>query len=160
MAFSGSAKGASSEINVTPLIDVLLVLLIIFMLLVPLAPRGLQSSVPQKSAAEAAPPLPPLVVRVTEDKPGGPVAYVVGDHSMSFAELRPALRSLLEVRQDRTLFIQADRRMSYGRVAEVVGEAREAGAGQVALQGLPEEQGSEARAQGSEDGLHGIVGGR
>ena len=64
MAFAtGSSSTPSAEINVTPLIDVLLVLLIIFMVLVPMVPRGLNSSIPQGNAVPVASPSP-LVVRI------------------------------------------------------------------------------------------------
>ena len=62
MAFSTNNGRQSSEINVTPLIDVLLVLLIIFMVLVPARPRGLESSIPQGKSSNAV-QLPPVTLR-------------------------------------------------------------------------------------------------
>jgi biopolymer transport protein ExbD len=132
MAFSANSSSQSSEINVTPLIDVLLVLLIIFMVIVPMAPRGLDSSLPQGKAA--GPSLPAVTVRVLGSDPAGPVLYRVNEHTIAASELRPLLESMFAVREDHTLFVEADRNLSYQQVAAVVGEGRAAGAVQVALQ--------------------------
>jgi biopolymer transport protein ExbD len=136
MAFSsGSSSSPSSEINVTPLIDVLLVLMIIFMVVAPVTPSGLDSSIPQgKSAAPAA--LPPVVVRLLAGAEGQLARYEVGQTDVSADALPGRLRAMFAVRQDRTAFVQADRSLSYQEVAQVVSEAREAGAGAVVLSGL------------------------
>jgi biopolymer transport protein TolR len=75
MAFSaGSSSLPSSEINVTPLIDVLLVLLIIFMVIVPVTPRGLTSQIPKPSRNDS-PLQAPVSVRILADSSGRPVRH-------------------------------------------------------------------------------------
>jgi biopolymer transport protein ExbD/biopolymer transport protein TolR len=134
MAFTANTSAPSSEINVMPLIDVLLVLLIIFMVIVPVTPHGLDTSLPQGKADR--PALPPVEVRLSAGDAIVPVRYRIGTTEVAYADLRPRLRDLFALRQDRTLFVQADRSLSYREVAAVVGEARQAGAGTVALSGL------------------------
>jgi len=132
MSMSGGGSGTSCEINVTPLIDVLLVLLIIFMVIVPLKPQGLQSSVPQGKPSEAQ-VLPPVTVRLLARKAPGDVAYEVSGKEVASVDLDSTLRSMFAAREDRTLFVEADRELNFQPVAEVVGRARQAGAGMVAL---------------------------
>jgi biopolymer transport protein TolR len=136
MAFSAaSSSSPSSEINVTPLIDVLLVLLVIFMVVAPVTPSGLESAIPQGKPASAE-SLPPVVVRLLASTEGGSTRFEVGSSAGS-AELLPVrMRAMFAARQDRTVFIEADRSLSYREVARVVGEAREAGAGAIVLRGL------------------------
>jgi biopolymer transport protein TolR len=132
MAFStGSSSGISTEINVTPLIDVLLVLLIIFMVLVPLKPKGLNSSIPQGKSNDRG--LPPVTVSVLAGKTPSQTSYRIDDHDVPYAQLEPTLAGMFAIRQDHTLFVKADRSLSYQLVAEVVGKGKHAGAGQVAL---------------------------
>jgi biopolymer transport protein TolR len=133
MAFSANAS--SAEINVTPLIDVLLVLLIIFMVIVPQHQRGLNSAIPQGKASSAS--LPPVTVQVVRHAPELPAQYLVNQRVVPTADLQAMLQSMFAVRQDHTLIVQADRDLSYQQVATVVSLGRLAGAQQIALNGLP-----------------------
>jgi len=132
MAFStGSTSGSSSEINVTPLIDVLLVLIIIFMVIGPTPPHGLHSSIPSDSPGTVG--QEPVTVSVLEGRAGGATRYRIGQQEVAFAELRPKLQEMLAARADRTLYLEADRALSYREVALAAGEGRAAGAEAVAL---------------------------
>ena len=131
MVFSaGSSSTPSSEINVTPLIDVLLVLLIIFMVIVPQTPRGLNSQVPQAKAREAGEA--PLRVSVIAAN-GGAVLYEVEGRAVPRAQLAAEMRERLGMRAARDVFVTASPVVGYQAVAEIVSEAKSAGAGSVAL---------------------------
>ena len=135
MAFSYSNSAQQSEINVTPLIDVLLVLLIIFMVIVPVPPRGLESSVPQKSKT-AAPVLGPVSLRVLggdAEQTDARITYEVEGRVVGGAELRDALQSSLSIRAERSVYVTASPKVSYREVAAAVGAAKAAGAATIGL---------------------------
>jgi biopolymer transport protein ExbD len=135
MSFSVSNSAQQSEINVTPLIDVLLVLLIIFMVIVPVTPRGLESRVLQDSKAPM-PVLGPVSVRVIGGGAGlrdGAVRYEVDGRVVDRARLSEALLAGLRVRAERSVYVSASPQVSYREVATAVGVAKAAGAATIGL---------------------------
>src|ERR1700753_2220993 len=107
MAFSsGSSSSVSSEINVTPLIDVLLVMLIIFMVIVPVMPRGLNAAVPSASTPGVAEDENrPVLVQVEQGQTD--VRYLVDGIGVGRAEVAPRLRELLSRRSVRQVLLKA-----------------------------------------------------
>ena len=135
MASSTSNSTQQSEINVTPLIDVLLVLLIIFMVIVPVTPHGLESSVPRQSTA-AAPVLGPVSLRVLggdAEQTDTRITYEVEGRVVERAQLRDALLSSLRLRAERSVYVSASPQVSYREVAAAVGAAKAAGAATIGL---------------------------
>jgi biopolymer transport protein ExbD len=135
MAFSASNSTQQSEINVTPLIDVLLVLLIIFMVIVPVTPRGLESRVPQESKAPA-PVRGPVSLRVLggdSAQADGRIRYEVEGRVVDRAQLSEALLVSLRVRAERSVYVSASPQVSYREVAAAVGAAKAAGAATIGL---------------------------
>lgn len=132
MAFSASISSQQSEINVTPLIDVLLVMLIIFMVIVPVTPRGLESEVPQE-AHPGDQSMPPLLVRVSGQPDLQAVVYTIDGRTVDRVQVGAALQADLGVRANRSVWIEASPGLSYRLVAEVIGKAKAAGASAIGL---------------------------
>ncbi len=131
----GGTGGAVSEINVTPLIDVLLVLLIIFMVIVPVTPHGLETLVPQppKDKNKPQPENDRTIVVSILDTKGGPVAYKINEDSFSKGELEPKLASIFSTRQEKVMFVKGDPGVYYGDVATVIDYGHQAGVDNIGI---------------------------
>jgi biopolymer transport protein TolR len=130
MAFDqGSTQdGSISQINVTPLVDVMLVLLIIFMVTAPILQQGVTIDLPKVTAGPLTGEEEQLVVNL--DKRG---LIYLNDSPMTASQLTTKLRAIVAARPDRQLYVRADRTVPYGQVMEVVGAVREAGLVRVGL---------------------------
>jgi biopolymer transport protein TolR len=137
MAMSMAGGSASApQMNVTPLIDVLLVLIIIFMLIVAQAKdRGLEAQIPQPSSkTDAALPIQrTIVIQLGEAKIGDVPVLKINQQEVSWATLKGQLRQ----RAEKVAFVQGDDAVDFEYVADVIDTARDAGVGRVGL--LPRE---------------------
>jgi len=128
---TSGGDGLRSEINVTPLIDVLLVMLIIFMVIVPATPRGLRSALPSPAHAATAAADRPVLVQVEQRQIS--VRYLVDGVNLERAEIAPRLRELLLRRSVREVLVRADAQLDFGVITEVVDAGQAAGADSVGL---------------------------
>ena len=135
MAFSTTGtsrgEGLSSEINVTPLIDVLLVMLIIFMVIVPVMPRGLNSALPSAASGVAEAADRPILVQVEQGQAA--VLYLVDGVAVARGEVAPRLLELLSRRSVRQVLLKADAKLDFGVIAGVIDAGRAAGAESIGL---------------------------
>lgn len=116
------------EINVTPFIDVMLVLLIVFMIAAPLATVDLPVALPEAKAPAHQPPLEPIYLTLGSD-----LSLALGSRSLSREELPAALAKASSGDYTATIFIRADRRVSYGALMGLLEILRSAGYSQLAL---------------------------
>ena len=126
MAFSGSDGGsgrrAMTDINVTPLVDVMLVLLIIFMVTAPLIQSGVKVDLPRASAQQMEHSEEKLVLTITRDR-----RVYLGNTEIPPAQLETKLASNARIQKEKELYLHADRSLPYGQVVEIMAVARRAG---------------------------------
>ena len=121
MGGGGGTNKAVSEINVTPLIDVLLVLLIIFMVIVPVTPRGLDTLIPQppKNKSEEPPNDRTIVVQIRANGAGEP-SYLINETPFPKSALEGQLNTIFSTRQEKVMFVKGDAALDFSKVAEVI----------------------------------------
>ena len=129
MAMTVSKKGAMSNINITPYIDILLVLLIIFMVISPIKQMDLDVKVPQTSDDVNTPPDPSVIVVSVEE--GARIA--INGQETTIGRLGAELLDIYSARANKNMFISANATLPYGDIVRVIDIAKGAGVGDIGL---------------------------
>jgi len=122
MAMGSNHDQLMSDINVTPFVDVMLVLLIIFMVTAPMMIQGVNIALPQTTSKPLVSEQEPLVINI--DNKG---KIFIIDTEVNFDRLQPQLSGMLNAREDRTVYLRADKQLTYGIVVQVMAEIKRAG---------------------------------
>ena len=136
MAMTTGGGGSNmADINVTPMIDILLVLLIIFMVIVPVTPKGLDALVPQppKDPQKQPPQNDRTIVVQVLYRPGAQPTYKINETDVQRAELLPRLTEIYANRAERVMFVKGDDDLNFAYIADVIDIGRAANVDHIGL---------------------------
>ncbi|MFP5518305.1 MAG: ExbD/TolR family protein [Bdellovibrionia bacterium] len=119
---NSKSRATLSEINVTPLVDVMLVLLIMFMVTTPLMQQGISVELPKTAASGVEVNDEPLVLVIEANR-----KMKIAKAEIGMGNLSEKMKAIMATRKNKQIYIQADRRVDYGVVAEAMAEVRKAG---------------------------------
>ena len=122
------SKKPMSNINVTPLVDVMLVLLIVFMITAPMLTVGVQVDLPQTKANQLNSDADPLIITMNKNR-----EIFIQDAVVSPEDLIPRLKAISKVNSKTRIFVRGDNLLPYGEVIEIMGKIQSAGYEKVAL---------------------------
>jgi len=128
----GKSRVVLSEINVTPLVDVMLVLLIIFMVTAPMMKQGIDVQLPQTASTGIATNDKPYILVINKNS-----QIFAGSEKINLTQLSDKIKYTFKTRKNKQLYIQADKSVNYGTVAEAMAEIRAAGIYSIGLVTLP-----------------------
>lgn len=118
----GNNKSFMSEINVTPLVDVMLVLLIIFMVTAPMLMQGVEVNLPQTTTKNIKTKEEPLMLTVNKEK-----EIFIEKHRITLDNLEIKIQKIFQNRRDKEILLRADKEVPYGFVIKVIAKVKQAG---------------------------------
>jgi biopolymer transport protein TolR len=127
-ANKGGGRSTLSEINVTPMVDVMLVLLIIFMVTTPLIQQGVKVNLPETKAAPVEASDKKLVVSIDVNK-----RVFIGDAEVTLVDFEAKLKANAKAQEDKEMYLHADRDLPYGIVVDVMAAAQRSGVTNVGM---------------------------
>jgi biopolymer transport protein TolR len=138
MAMELGGGGGFSNLNVTPMIDILLVLLVIFMIIVPIAPKGESAQIPQPPPPHSHEQTPQrtIVVQVIKNRAGAPTLKI-NQQTVAWNDLQSRLTDIYKTRAQKVMFLSADKSLPWTDIAQIIDIAHASGVDKVGLLSKP-----------------------